>query len=182
MDYFFTADQHFGHKTILKHQQSTRPFNMIEEMNEVLVDRWNNRVKPGDVVYCFGDFGWKPADVEWALKRLNGQINLIKGNHDYAACRPGIAKRFGFIKDLHETRINSQGIVMCHYAMRVWNKSHYGYWHIYGHSHGSLPDDSNSLSMDVGVDTNNLYPYSFDEVKEHMSKKQWTPVDHHEGN
>ena len=34
-----------------------------------------------------------------------------------------------------------QDIVLCHYAMRVWQKSHYGAWMLYGHSHGTLPDN-----------------------------------------
>ena len=32
-----------------------------------------------------------------------------------------------------------QLVVLCHYAMRVWDRSHYGSWHLYGHSHGNLP-------------------------------------------
>ncbi len=42
---------------------------------------------------------------------------------------------------------------MNHYAQRVWEHSHHGSWHVYGHSHGSLPDDIKSKSIDVGVDT-----------------------------
>ena len=47
-------------------------------------------------------------------------------------------------------RHGKQGIVLCHYAMRVWNKSHHGNFMLYGHSHGSLADDPNSMSFDVG--------------------------------
>jgi len=72
-----------------------------------------------------------------------------------------------------------QQIILCHYAMRVWDKSHWGIWHLYGHSHGSLPDDPRSLSYDVGVDKNNFTPLLFEEVKEIMSKKTFKPVDHH---
>lgn len=63
--------------------------------------------------------------------------------------------------------------------MRVWNKSHYGAWMLYGHSHGSLIDDPNSLSFDVGVDCHNYKPFSFEEVKEIMSHKIWKAIDHH---
>lgn len=65
-------------------------------------------------------------------------------------------------------------IVLLHYAMKVWNASHYGTWHLYGHTHGELPDDETSLSFDVGVDCHNFYPISYDEVKEIMSTKKWT--------
>ena len=64
-------------------------------------------------------------------------------------------------------------IVLFHYAMRVWNASHYGTWHLYGHSHGDLPDDETSLSFDVGVDCHNFYPLSYSDVTGIMSKKNW---------
>ena len=63
--------------------------------------------------------------------------------------------------------------------MRVWNKSHYGSWNLYGHSHGSLPDDPHARAIDVGVDCHNFAPVSFDEVKVIMERKLWKPIDHH---
>jgi calcineurin-like phosphoesterase family protein len=63
--------------------------------------------------------------------------------------------------------------------MKVWNKSHHGAWHLYGHSHGSLPDDINSLSFDVGVDSHDYKPISYEEVKRIMKKKIFKPLDHH---
>ncbi len=56
---------------------------------------------------------------------------------------------------------------------------HKGFYHLHGHSHGSLPDNPNALSLDCGVDTHDFYPYSFEEVEDRMSKKQFVPVDHH---
>jgi calcineurin-like phosphoesterase family protein len=58
-------------------------------------------------------------------------------------------------------------IILCHYAMRVWDRSHYGSMHLYGHSHGHLPDYGKS--MDVGVDCHNYYPISVDHVRERLS-------------
>ena len=49
-------------------------------------------------------------------------------------------------------------------------------------SHGSLIDNPNSFSIDVGVDCHNLFPLSFVEVEEIMSKKVWKSVDHHKAN
>ena len=63
--------------------------------------------------------------------------------------------------------------------MKVWDHSHYGAWQLYGHSHGTLLDDSDSLSMDCGADCNNYYPFSYEDVKAHMAKKTFKPVDHH---
>ncbi len=46
--------------------------------------------------------------------------------------------------NLAEISVHGQPIVICHYAMRVWNRSHHGAWHLYGHSHGNLPDTPTS--------------------------------------
>ncbi len=59
--------------------------------------------------------------------------------------------------------------------MREWNASHWGTYHLYGHAHGTLQDDPNSLSFDIGVDCHNFYPLSYDEVKAIMKTKSWKP-------
>jgi calcineurin-like phosphoesterase family protein len=53
-------------------------------MNETLIKNWNSRVKPEDVVFHVGDFAYKSSEFDAAdvLSRLNGQVILIKGNHD----------------------------------------------------------------------------------------------------
>jgi hypothetical protein len=38
----------------------------------------------------------------------------------------------------------------------------------------------NALSIDVGVDTNNFYPYSLDDIAARMKQKTFVPIDHHE--
>src|ERR1700745_301785 len=65
--------------------------------------------------------------------------------------------------------IHGQLIVLCHYALRVWNRSNRGSWHLSGHSHGRLPQVANYLSMDVGADTHDFCPWHFDEIKNRMS-------------
>jgi hypothetical protein len=72
---------------------------------------------------------------------------------------------------LAEISIHGQPVVISHYAMRVWNRSHHGAWQLYGHSHGNLPDTSTSLSMDVGVDTHDFRPWHFDEINLLMTEK-----------
>ena len=48
MKYFFTSDSHFHHANIIKY--CNRPFSSVEEMNQVMIERWNEVVKPDDVV------------------------------------------------------------------------------------------------------------------------------------
>jgi calcineurin-like phosphoesterase family protein len=165
---WFTADHHFGHKGILKHRSR---FSSLVEMHHTLVEAWNSRVKRGDTVYHLGDFLWKePFDY----RCLNGDVVLIIGNHD---------KRQKVPFPVHNTlqvKVNGQKIWLSHYAHRIWPSSHHGSWHLYGHSHGSLPDDPNALSMDVGVDCHPEFaPFGMEEIQGHMSHKTYRPVDHH---
>jgi calcineurin-like phosphoesterase family protein len=176
---WFTADHHFGHKKVIEF--SNRPFNSVEEMDEEMIKRWNEKVDIDDEVYHLGDVGLlSSGKLRKILDRLNGKIYLIKGNHESSAL--DCSSRFEWIKDYYELTVsdadayNSERfIVLFHYAMRVWNASHYGTWHLYGHSHGELADDPTLLSFDVGVDCHNFYPLSYEEVKSIMLKKSWVP-------
>lgn len=92
-----------------------------------------------------------------------------------------------------------QIIILSHYAMRVWNQSHRGAWMLYGHSHGALDfiehSSKNSQqvneyyskykTMDVGLENafnllGEYRPFSFDEIKEIMDKREILFIDHHE--
>lgn len=179
-NYWFTSDTHYWHKNIIKY--SNRPFSSVEEMNEALLENYNKVVKPGDCVYHLGDFAFCDDDkAEAIFKRLPGQKFFIWGNHDknLQKNRDLMKKYFVWAKDLASIRIGDQRIILCHYSMRVWNRSHHGAYQLYGHSHGSLFDDPKLLSMDVGVDPNNYYPINFDQVVAHMKTKTFEPIDHH---
>lgn len=82
MKVFFTADLHLGHDNCIIFDG--RPFATVEEMDEELIRRWNAKVDKGDLVYVLGDMIWKTRNGEAheLIRRLNGQIILIKGNHD----------------------------------------------------------------------------------------------------
>ena len=176
---FFTSDHHFGHKKIIKF--CNRPFTSVEEMDEVMIQRWNEKVTPDDEVYHLGDIGLSsPGKLRKILERLNGKIYLIKGNHEKSA--EACHSRFEWIRDYYELTVEDKAfergeqlMVLFHYAQRVWNASHWGAYHLYGHSHGSLSDDPKSLSFDIGVDCHNFYPLSYAEVKSIMKQKEWKP-------
>lgn len=186
MTTFFTGDTHLGHRSIL--QYANRPFSTVEEMNEAIVSGWNSVVGLRDTVYHDGDVALcRPELAIELVRRLNGHKHLIFGNHDKS-----LRKNKDFLalwestSDFREIKVEdptapdgSRRIVLCHYAMRVWNKSHHGSWHLYGHSHGSLPDDPHALSLDVGVDCWDMKPASFAQISERMSRKTWKPCDHH---
>ena len=175
---FFTADTHFNHPMVIP--LSKRPFASVEEMNEAIVDRWNSRVKRGDRVYHLGDVALgKVQDAAEILHRLNGQIFLLRGNHDKVAEHKSCRDRFVWIKDYFGLKVGDQKIVLCHYAFRTWNNIHYGSWNLHGHSHGGLTEQENLPQCDVGVDCWDFYPVSFEEIQTKMATKKFVPVDHH---
>ena len=175
MEVWFTGDSHFNHANIMKY--CGRPFSSVKEMDETIIENWNRVVKPSDDVYHLGDFAFVRTreDVEAYVQKLNGRIHLIFGNHDKGAVRQ--ARGFVWKDNLRTIGVGNQSIVLCHYAMRVWNKAHYGSWQLYGHSHGNLSELPNLLSCDVGVDCWSFTPVSFEQVQERMERKTFVPVD-----
>ena len=81
MKTFFIADTHFYHTNIIKY--CNRPFSTTDEMNIALIRKWNAVVGKNDTVYHLGDFliGNKQQTTD-TVKLLNGNIFLIRGNHD----------------------------------------------------------------------------------------------------
>jgi calcineurin-like phosphoesterase family protein len=78
---YVISDTHFSHSNIIKY--CDRPFKNYHSMNERMVELWNNTVTDDDIIFHLGDvtFG-KLDDSINVLKRLNGRLILIKGNHD----------------------------------------------------------------------------------------------------
>jgi calcineurin-like phosphoesterase family protein len=207
---FYTSDLHFAHENLrVKYCDSrAKVFPTLEDMDRGLIENWNKTVPENGIVYFLGDFSLQRDvnKIKNVINQLNGTIYCIRGNHDqgldaaYIAF-PELQNKIPWIKDYFELTISDstapkgkQLIVLMHYAMRVWNKSHSFSWNLFGHSHNTLPDDPNALSYDVGVDSIAPYlaskenreiqssdyrPISYNEVKELMSKKTYKPIDHH---
>lgn len=179
-DIHFSSDHHLGHTNIIRY--CNRPFKTVKEMDDTLIENWNRKVKPGDTVYHIGDFALvrNPQEVCNYVRRLNGQVHLIHGNHDrfVKQKRPD---NYGFaeITTYKEIKVGEQRIILCHYAFKTWRGSHRGTWNLHGHSHGSLPRDFKMKQLDVGVDCWNYHPISYEEVAKEMEKHQFVPVDHH---
>lgn len=159
-----------------------RDYGSLEEMNDTLVTRFNETVRATDKLYLLGDVAFGGKDnVGVFMNRLNCKnVYLVYGNHDAHIIRDvnlrGYFNRADYYMDAH---IDGQMVCMFHYSARVWENSHKGSWFLYGHSHGSIPEIPNAKTMDVGVDTNDMYPYSFDELKKIMDKRHTMAVDHH---
>ena len=187
MNKFFTSDTHFGHGNILKYTE--RPFKGIKEHDEGLIKNWNSVIKPGDDVYHAGDVAFKMNKdmgyIKSVLQRLNGNIHVAAGNHDHRAFRK-LMRALGWdVEYMHYIRVKDeeidggvQEIVVCHYPMLSWRSSHRGSWQLFGHHHGSTSSKGMNVyklitpnQLDVGVDTNNFTPVSYERVKEVITKQ-----------
>jgi calcineurin-like phosphoesterase family protein len=172
MTTWFTADTHFGHANVIRYCE--RPFITIQEMDEALIENWNHVIRSDDTIYHLGDFTLSgQEEAIYYFSRLNGMISLIPGGHDKRLIRKGeYRSKSGYpvnilppvytiklsIPDHEQLKL----VVLSHYAMRVWDRSNYGSWHLYGHSHGTLPSLKNSL--DVGVDCWDYKPITIETI------------------
>ena len=165
---FFTADQHFGHFNIMR--LSKRPFASLDEMNETMIARWNDKVRDEDTVYILGDLFFRAATVEPALQRLKGRKHLVLGNHDHTwTSKVRLADHFESVQNICEIKIGDKPATLCHYPMLSYPQARRGYM-IYGHIHNNTGDDYWPLIMrrgrmlNAGVDVNNFAPVTFDEL------------------
>lgn len=165
---FFTGDYHIDHAKILEYCK--RPFKSIKEMNETILENFNETIDRNDVVFFLGDvaFGCNSTKKTLQLMRKKAMVHFIMGNHDMKYHRT-ICQIANTTNNLLDIVVDDQPITLCHYAMRIWNKSHFNSFQLYGHSHGRLMPIGKQ--WDVGVDNNNFKPISFEEIKNIMSKQ-----------
>lgn len=169
MDYF-TSDTHFNHKNVIEY--CNRPFSSVEEMNEVMTQNWNRRVRKNDTVYVIGDFIMGRRSDSFEIRNnLNGNIVLIRGDHD-KIITDGKDHNLE-VKLFHTLKRNKIKIALFHWCIRVWPKSHFNSWHLFGHSHGNLKPIGKS--WDVGVDNNNFELLSYDEIVDIMDNRPDNP-------
>ena len=94
------------------------------------------------------------------LNKLNGRIEFVRGNHEKPLINAIGMQNIPYMRHLKIE--NYPQIVLCHFAMKVWDKSHFDSWHLYGHSHGTVENEGKSF--DVGVDCHKFTPISVEEV------------------
>ncbi len=145
---FLISDTHFGQESILTFKRwdgtPLRSFSTVEEMDEYIVDRWNETVADQDKIYHLGDvvFKNKNADI---LGRLKGQKILIKGNHDLL--KPG--RYLEYFKDVRAYKIwNQHGIIASHIPIHPECLSRWKL-NIHGHLHANTLDDPRYFNVSV---------------------------------
>lgn len=175
MPTFFTSDTHFDDPYAIPYFE--RPFKNVDEMNAVMVEKWNRVVTEQDTVYHLGDFTLDDIGhfTKW-ISQLKGNIKILPGSHDQPWLKDFVAsERVQVIAPLVSlefpgmmTGKSSQVVVLCHYSMQVWDRSNQGSWHLFGHSHGKLKGMGSSF--DVGVDCTEFVPLSLEEIASKMAR------------
>lgn len=168
---WLTSDTHFSHKNILSYEPNSRPFASIEEMNETLINNWNNVVNEDDDVWVCGDFFMGPiTNIEPILNRLKGKIHLVRGNHDQKN-RMKIYEAHGIdIHDIAYIQYKGRYFILCHFPnesqefVRMVIEDNSEVVWCYGHVHGKAPKGYVNGTYHVGVDTNNLTPISIEQI------------------
>ncbi len=164
------ADTHFGHAGIVK--LCHRPFldsagePDVDLMDRTMIEGWNAVVRKDDTVIHCGDFAHR-ADTHklWNyFERLNGKKILVRGNHDGPET---LALPWASQHDILCASIDSTRVVICHYAMRTWPGVRKGTLMLYGHNHGRLP--GNQQSMDIGVDVMGFAPVRLNTIKARLA-------------
>ena len=185
---YITSDIHYGHKNICRGvtnwrtpegeipTNSTRDFDSIEQMNSAIVDRINYKVGQEDTLILLGDIAFGGFEnIGIFLDRLVCKnIYLILGNHDHHIKnnREHIKSRFISVQNYIELNIDGENFVLCHYPLASWHGLNKGVIHLHGHVHLSPQNKwGNGKKLDVGLDGNNLYPYSITEIVHMMDKR-----------
>jgi calcineurin-like phosphoesterase family protein len=177
---WFTSDQHFYHKNIIKYCK--RPFADLDEMHQTIVENYQAVVKPEDYVYFLGDFAMAPRKVprneqfklyRTVLDMLPGKKILIRGNHD----KGGNDKFYdiGFHKVSHRMTFQKQKIIMTHRPEEISTaKAPIGYRWIVGHVHEAWRYKSwkkkRNKAVNVGVDVQEFAPVHWTDLLEQFAQ------------
>lgn len=170
MDYYI-ADTHFGHNNVI--QFDNRPFSNSEEMDQSMIQLWNNKVTNDDHVYILGDFCFRSTkDPAWYLQQLKGKKHLIQGNHDHAILKsPQAMSQFLSIEKMTFIQDGGYKLVLCHFPLAEWNGFYKGVWHLYGHIHNRTAGAGEYMrkqqrALNAGCMLNGYTPVTLGELME----------------
>lgn len=169
MAVFYIADPHFGHNAAIR--LNNRPFETVEEMDNTMLSNWRSIVRPDDEVYIVGDLIFRAKKLpEYYLDQLTGRKHLILGNHDKWSKHVDLDKYFESISQIKEITDVDRHIVLCHYPMVEWPRSHYNSVLVFGHIHNRTAGDGfnyylkHENMLNAGVDINHYCPVIYHQL------------------
>ena len=145
---FLVSDTHFGHLGVCKFMRSDgvtklRPWDTVEEMDDEMVRRWNETVRPTDKVYHLGDVVINRRALP-TLARLNGDKVLIRGNHD-------IFRDTEYREHFRELRAYHvlNGMILSHIPVHPDSLGRFGV-NIHGHLHANRVRRASGVDAETG--------------------------------
>lgn len=164
---FLISDIHFGHRNIclFKREDGSplRPWDDPDEMDEAMVERWNNRVGPNDIVYHLGDVVINRRCLQ-IIGRLNGDKRLILGNHDIF----NHADYLPYFKRLHSS-IKLDNLLLTHIPVHVDSVAHWARCNVHGHVHAQ--DIPNAKYLNVSAEMIDYTPVSLEDLRALITAK-----------
>lgn len=160
---WFTSDHHFFHANILKFVDDKghriRPFDSLEEMHELMVERWNAEVKDNDYVYHLGDVTFQyHKPFQELMYRLKGDKRLIVGNHDKLK-QEGLLKHFSKVELWKGFK--EEDFTCSHMPLRLESLRD-GHFNVHGHIHQNHMEDLHFIN--VCVEVRDYYPVHMDTI------------------
>jgi calcineurin-like phosphoesterase family protein len=167
---FLISDTHFGHGGVCRFTRDDgsklRPWDDVDEMNEALIDNWNNTVSPKDKVYHLGDVAIPRRGLK-CLERLNGRKILIRGNHDIFKLQDYV-KYFDDIRGCHYL----DHYVLTHIPVHTCGVIRYK-GNIHGHLHyRQVLDEKDEPDLRyrcVCVEHTDYRPIDFEQIRSEMT-------------
>ena len=167
-----TSDSHFNHSNFLNFKDENgnriRPFDNVTQMDEFMITKWNETVKPTDKIYHLGDVvysGRKVPDVNKILVKLNGTKRLILGNHDVVN-----ADLMHYFPKISMWRLFKEfDLVMSHVPLRE-DSMYKVTFNLHGHIH---QNPSPSLRhMNMCVEHHNYTPVHIDDILADLAQRK----------
>ena len=157
-------------QTYINTGQSTwnRPFETAAEMDEKLIENWNQTVTPEDTVYILGDFSdYNDTDKEAELlRRLSGGKILVMGNHDRHRT-PQEWRDLGFTECYSLPVLYEGFFLLSHEPLYI--NSNMPYANFYGHVHANPSyKDACKQSVCVSVERIEYTPVEFGTLRSRM--------------
>jgi len=171
MKIWFTSDTHFGHRNIIRYCK--RPFKDLKDMNKRIIRNWNARIKEGDMVFHLGDFCFRNSSgnkgeginkkAEYWLSKLNGNIIVVRGNHDKNNSMNTPIKKI-------ELRYGGKDILLTHDPLEFTKREKKRFdLLLCGHVHEAWKKTESKI-INVGVDVWNFMPVSFEQILKEANK------------
>jgi calcineurin-like phosphoesterase family protein len=176
---FLVSDTHFGHAGVCRFTcddgvTKIRPWTDPEEMDEEMVKRWNETVRPTDKVYHLGDVVINRRCLA-TLRRLNGDKVLIKGNHDIFK----LSDYLPHFRDIRGYHVMNN-MILSHIPVHPESAGRFRA-NIHGHLHQRRVMKDGVIDpfyFNVSVEQTDFRPMLFEEVvkriQEQQGEQSWT--------